>query len=440
MRQGQAADDGKSRPKVDHLTVFPGADPDRPIRRKQATLARDRADYWKARLKRRATAGRESGDYYVRISHNQKQRWVNLHTGNKGLAAERARAFWVKLVAEGWDQAMLTLEAPKPEPEPEAETLTVGKYIEAVTTYGNLRASTQATYLRKFRTLIGDIAGIEAGVGCKASGWQKVDALPLSILTPEAIKAWRAAYMARRSPSSELERSAATRTLNSIVRNARALFSRDIREAVSGIIGEVSNPFEGIRLKGDKVAPFKSTVTSEALLDAAKEELREEKPGQWLVLLLGLLAGLRKSEIDRLTWGQVRAEDGAIRIEPTQWFSPKSDESQRDVPIAETVLSEILSHREGSSPFLIPGPERIPSHPSKYRCARTFNALSNWLRDKGLTSRTPIHELRKMYGSSVNNRYGLLAASRALGHAGVEITARVYTEANAKPVLPVDLE
>jgi integrase len=52
--------------------------------------------------------------------------------------------------------------------------------------------------------------------------------------------------------------------------------------------------------------------------------------------------------------------------------------------------------------------------------------LSAWLRKAGLASRCPIHELRKMFGSSIYLHYDLLAASLALRHSNVATTAAHY--------------
>ena len=46
-----------------------------------------------------------------------------------------------------------------------------------------------------------------------------------------------------------------------------------------------------------------------------------------------------------------------------------------------------------------------------------------WLRSKGVRSKAPLHALRKEYGSQINARYGLTAASEMLRHADVVVTA-----------------
>jgi hypothetical protein len=45
-----------------------------------------------------------------------------------------------------------------------------------------------------------------------------------------------------------------------------------------------------------------------------------------------------------------------------------------------------------------------------YRCDHEFAELIGWLRGKGVVSRTPLHTLRKEFGSQINTRFGLVAA------------------------------
>ena len=57
-----------------------------------------------------------------------------------------------------------------------------------------------------------------------------------------------------------------------------------------------------------------------------------------------------------------------------------------------------------------------------------MRALLGWLRSKGVNSKTPLHSLRKEFGSLIYDRYGILAASEQLRHGGIEVTARHYVE------------
>jgi hypothetical protein len=70
-----------------------------------------------------------------------------------------------------------------------------------------------------------------------------------------------------------------------------------------------------------------------------------------------------------------------------------------------------------------------------YRCTNEMRALLAWLRAKGVISKTPLHTLREEFGSQINARYGLLAASEQLRHGGIAVTARHYVENRSRSVL-----
>jgi hypothetical protein len=70
-----------------------------------------------------------------------------------------------------------------------------------------------------------------------------------------------------------------------------------------------------------------------------------------------------------------------------------------------------------------------------YRCQSDMRELIGWLRSKGVVAKTPLHTLRKQFGSEIHARYGLLAASEQLRHGGIAVTARHYIENKSRMVL-----
>jgi hypothetical protein len=67
--------------------------------------------------------------------------------------------------------------------------------------------------------------------------------------------------------------------------------------------------------------------------------------------------------------------------------------------------------------------------------ATASSSRSARLRSHGVISSKPLHTLRKEFGSQIHARYGLLAASEALRHGGVSVTARHYIENKQRSVL-----
>jgi integrase len=63
-----------------------------------------------------------------------------------------------------------------------------------------------------------------------------------------------------------------------------------------------------------------------------------------------------------------------------------------------------------------------------YRALADFDALTAWLRAKGVTAIKPLHELRKEFGSQLCAKYGIYAASRMLRHADIRVTAQHYLD------------
>ena len=70
----------------------------------------------------------------------------------------------------------------------------------------------------------------------------------------------------------------------------------------------------------------------------------------------------------------------------------------------------------------------IAPHWNHYRCDCTFKKLLNWLRSKGVTARNPLHTLRKEFGSLINQKFGIYAASAALRHSNIGITRDAYVD------------
>ena len=70
-----------------------------------------------------------------------------------------------------------------------------------------------------------------------------------------------------------------------------------------------------------------------------------------------------------------------------------------------------------------------------YRCDLEFTELIGWLRRHGVVSKTPLHALRKEFGSQINAHYGLFAATSMLRHAGIAVTAGHYIENKRRSVL-----
>jgi integrase len=113
-------------------------------------------------------------------------------------------------------------------------------------------------------------------------------------------------------------------------------------------------PFEGIEFYNRTSMRYHSSFDVFQLIEAAKKELAPSKPEQNKVFLLAVMTGLRRREIDTLEWNAFHWDSGIVRIEPTKWFHPKSEDSIGDVEI-DPELVEVFRryHAEARGPFVI---------------------------------------------------------------------------------------
>ena len=386
--------------------------------------------YWESKVAFQTPSSRT---YSVQIQHANHRAWIGLHTPNRAQAASLARNLYQDIRANGWEMA---LARRKGTPTEKKVNVTIGEYVEAVRAKSLIHGKTIESYAAALRKIASDIHGLGNG---KRSTWRaQVDSLKLATLSPEAIEAWRADFIRRGSVNPLAEKSARV-SANSFIGRARSLFGGDVISRVRDV-ADLPNPlpFAGVKVQRVHVQRYHSGFNVETLLECARAELASLKPEQYKIFLLGAMAGLRRNEIDKLPWSAFRWNDGVIHIAATEFFRPKSRESENDIPV-DPELMEIFrgfyARRQGE--FVIES-ESAPDNGKPfehYRCQRDFVELIGWLRSKGVISRTPLHALRKEFGSQINARFGLVAAQRMLRHAQVAVTAAHYVEIKQRPVL-----
>ena len=378
----------------------------------------------------------EDKTYSIRISSHGKRHVFQLHTANKKLAGQKARDIYLSLKSNGWEE---TLDRHKPKAEKITDEPTVGDLLRVYAEVADVPAKTAANYSRVFRTIVADIKKISGdktrfdNVNGGAEKWRaKVDAVKLNDITRIKVQKWKLAYVKKRSADPIKEKSAKL-TANSYIRYCRSLFSVKVLPYLSKELElPTPLPFDGVDLYPRQSMKYTSTFDIEKLAMLARVELPGiDQDQQWLIFILAVSAGLRRNEIDKLTWRQIDLDRNTISLGATKYFKPKSENSGTVVSI-DSDLSELLRGYKAREKGVFVIQEQVApnlkSTVAHYRANRHFSALIKWLKKNGVDDRKPLHTLRKEAGSLVNQKHGLYAASHFLRHADIQVTSAHYVD------------
>jgi len=428
-----------------------------------SNLGADHAKRWEKRLYVPKAGGVELCKLAVRIQHWSRREEFRFETMNRAKAAEDAKQIFIFLKANGWEK---TLQKFKPDCEAKLQ-VTVGDYLKAVDQTRKLRPRTFDNYRRCFRTIVAEVFGIrpkksESKYDYRTGGHQawasRIDKIHLERLTPDKLNRWKRDRIASAGHAPTAINST-NRTVRSYLRCARSLFSRkEDKQGEPGVLTLIEKssklqlpkvlPFDDVGLPKAGSQRYKSEINAQAVIAAAKNELKAADPEAYKIFLLGLFAGLRKSEIDLLEWRKVDFAANKIRVEETEWLHLKPGASDDDVPIDPEMCAELRSFESTStSPFVVssvvtwsngtkkmtltrqPRNDSLRAH---YRCEPVFKRLYSWLRSKGIKANKPLHELRKEVGAIIVTQDDIYAASRFLRHTDITTTARHYADRKAR--------
>ena len=322
---------------------------------------------------------------------------------------------------------------------------TVGDFIQAVTKLSDVNERTFTGYCRCFRQIVADVEKLHRDesrfdyVNGGVNRWrEKVDVVDLSSITPQKVQAWKIAFVAKAKGDPQAERSAKV-TVNSILRQAKALFSSKERRGQSGLLTMLRPvmrmpsplPFDGVGFYENQSTRYQSKIDAKELLVAGKNELAESQPEAFKMLVLALCCGLRRNEIDKLTWRQVDVEKGVIRIETTRHFRAKSEDSLGEVDLDSGLVALMRVWKaKAKGEFVIESniAPRLGKGYTHYRSNRASKKLTQWLRAQGVEDCKALHTMRKEFGSLVAQEHGIYVASRALRHADIDVTAKHYLD------------
>ena len=396
--------------------------------------------YWRSKIFRRVDPrGIESAHYATRIQWRGRRHRFALGTANKEAAAAKAAAIWRDLTTHGLE---MTLAKHKAQPQAQDTIVSVGEWLAATQRVFTRRPATFGDYARSLRLIVSEILAVAKGRARFGRGGASdyrhiIEGAPLAILSARAVREWQIRRVARAAGNPARER-AAKISANSLVRQARSLFSPRLVKYLDPKLVPAELPFHGVEFFSRESTRYQSKLDPAELMQCAVRELAAEP---LKVFLLALGAGLRRCEIDRLLWRQVDVARGAIRVEVTEAGALKTEDSAGAVQIDEELSALLRGFRaRAKSEYVIEaGKGETASVPwgRRYRCRAVFAQLNDWLRSQGVTARRAIHELRKEAGSIVATQSGIHAASRFLRHADIAITAAHYADHKERITVPL---
>jgi hypothetical protein len=186
--------------------------------------------------------------WYARFQFNRRTAAIGLRTNSREAAAGKAADLYKAVQKFGWDAALAKFRGEAPR-----SMVTVGDYINTAEAILNVRGRSLANYSYALRKI-----ALEATAKRETARWRfnpkrtwarKAETIPLAALTPEAVERWKKDFIQRVGNNPVLQQRA-RRSVNSYIRNARALFSRRAQTA-SGTLDRAtpSTAVEGVELE-----------------------------------------------------------------------------------------------------------------------------------------------------------------------------------------------
>ena len=390
-------------------------------------------DYWLGKVYRSTAPDPDGGrmelpEFWARIQHAGERRAVPLASTDRQSAARTAAKLYAAVRDKGWQLGLAAALPGQAERQAAAVCQTFGDHLAAALAAkaGDVRPVTLQGYASSARQLVAlvvggtdDAAKYAYRSGARAKWAAKIEATRADKITTEAMQAAVAAKVAAARPDAMKERST-KRTAACVVRESKALFK-----------GQAWNPFAALKAENPAAPAYQGAVNMPALLRAGMA-LESTDPQLLAALLLMAGAGLRKSEADAARWSWLDVEACKLSVTADATFTPKTVASEAPVLVDASFLAALVKLRpaDAAPDAYILAPE-APAQAAKtfvaYRAEKVFDRLSAWLRQQGLTGRTPLHDLRREFGSFIAQNADIFTASRQLRHGSIQVTASHYT-------------
>lgn len=404
-------------------------------RKRKAVLSKGDSRYWLE--DGRLFKNHGAAEYSCRFTALKRREHFSLGTQNKKAAAAKAAEIYSYVRSVGWESAIERYK-PKVIADSVAAPVTVGQLIEAATKVSSARTQTLDRYAKSFRLIVSEVRGIsddgkfDAYKGGMKNWRAKVEAVAMDAITPAEILAWKNKRL-RRADADPLAKRRAVVTVNSLMRNAKSLFGKKLLPFIEqSVTLPRPLPFDGVALEKEPSHRYVSKLDPIAVLAKAREELAETEPDAFKVVILALVCGLRRAEIDNLLWRSFDFANSALRVESSEFHALKSEDSAGKVDLDADTLALFQGYRAAKpgAVFVVESPLKYDGEAKagRYRCNPVFKKVLAWLRVHGVEGHKPLHILRKEIGSIIASEHGIFEASRYLRHAGIHITSAFYAD------------
>ena len=202
-----------------------------------------------------------SPDWSVRVQHAQRREAFALNTPNKSNAANQAREIFLCLKGAGWDE---TLKRFKPATtKTEITEVTAADFLREAQAIAGLKAKSFADYAKALRLIVASVFTIDGGrrksdalTGGREKWLEVVGAVKIADLTPERIQKWKLSFV-QRAGADPPKRRTARISVNSLMRQAKALFSKS---SSASSICPCHNPSHSMALSLNRASPCGSTA------------------------------------------------------------------------------------------------------------------------------------------------------------------------------------
>lgn len=247
---------------------------------------------------------------------------------------------------------------------------------------------------------------------------EKASKLQLSSLTKDQLTEFKEHHLS--GITDQIKINAKKRTLNSVLRNAKSIFSKHTLEAFP-------RQWNMGSIKDLKKEPFFRRVTKAYILPS--EDLMQKTfdlydsyvgtdPDSQVILGLALHFGLRRAEIvaSRRSWVSIDTERAIISVKHESDFKPKG--GKEGYTAGKVSVGESILQNAGGFETLIVDSAR--------KAERPMQKVTADLREIGWTRAAPLHECRKLYGSYLASTQGLYVAQSYLRHSNPSVTSQYY--------------